>query len=343
MPPHPAPSAKPSKGGGGPQRASTANPTVSGDRAWVIPAELHQRPLDGVVRTLLEKVSWGDARRLVETGKVRLAGEVCTDSTRRVRAGDKVTLTMSAPRPDKARARELEEGLIVYLDASVVVVRKPPGISTVPFGDEGSGEVTLDALVREALAHKGGVRGRAPLGVVQRLDRATSGILVFARTFAAKKHLGNQLRFHTMTRRYLAIAHGDVASGTHRSHLIEDRGDGLRGSARDRQREGQLAVTHVERVERLEGATLVACRLETGRTHQIRIHLSESGHPLVGEAVYVRGFRHTLIPAPRLMLHAAELGFAHPSNERPMSFSEPPPKDFEQTLARLRVGRSQSS
>jgi 23S rRNA pseudouridine1911/1915/1917 synthase len=139
-----------------------------------------------------------------------------------------------------------------------------------------------------------------------------------------------------MRRRYLAIAHGDVPAGTLRSHLIEDRGDGLRGSARERQREGQIAITHVERIEALQGATLIGCRLETGRTHQIRIHLSEQGHPLVGETVYIRRYPGTLIPAPRQMLHAGELGFAHPVDERPMLFTDPPPADFQEVLERLR-------
>jgi 23S rRNA pseudouridine1911/1915/1917 synthase len=305
------------------------------DRSFVIPAELHARPLDGAVRAL-DNVSWAESRKLIETGKVRVAGEVVTDPVRKVRAGDKLAITMRAPRPETARARELAEDLIVYADPAVVVVRKPAGLSTVPFGDEPRGELTLDAVLRETLARRDAIRGRAPLGVVQRLDRATTGLLVFSRTFAAKKSLGNQLRSHTMERRYLAIAHGDVATKTLRSHLVEDRGDGLRGSAREGRREGQLAVTHVERIEPLRGATLVACRLETGRTHQIRIHLSEDGHPLVGEAVYVRGWEGSLIPAPRLMLHAAELGFAHPSDGRPMRFRDPLPRDFEETLARLR-------
>jgi 23S rRNA pseudouridine1911/1915/1917 synthase len=117
---------------------------------------------------------------------------------------------------------------------------------------------------------------------------------------------------------------------------VEDRGDGLRGSAPEGLRAGQLAVTHVERIERLQGATLIGCRLETGRTHQIRIHLAERGHPLLGETVYVRDFKGTPIPAPRLMLHAAELGFEHPADGREMLFEAPPPADFEETLARLR-------
>lgn len=313
-----------------PPRSTPAPP----DRAWIIPQEHHARPLDGVVRAL-DQVPWSEARRLVETGKICLAGEVVLDPGRKVRAGDELSLHMRAPKPRTARVRELGD-LLVYMDPAVAVVRKPAGVSTIPFGDEDQGELTLDILVREVLAKRDRIRGRAPLGVVQRLDKATSGLIVFSRTVAAKKHLGNQLRFHTMRRRYLAITHGDVASCTLRSHLVEDRGDGLRGSVPEGARAGQLAVTHVERIERLAGATLLACRLTTGRTHQIRIHLSEQGHPLLGENVYVRRFQGTLIPAPRLMLHAAELGFVHPVDEREMFFEEPPPPDFLETLERLR-------
>ncbi|MEZ4312318.1 MAG: RluA family pseudouridine synthase [Polyangiaceae bacterium] len=182
--------------------------------------------------------------------------------------------------------------------------------------------------------------GRTPLGVVQRLDKGTSGLLVFSRTVAAKKHLSQQLRQRSMFRRYLAIAHGDVKSRTFRSLIAPNRGDGLRGSVGRMggraPREEDLAVTHVERIEGLRGATLIACRLETGRTHQIRIHLAEAGHPLVGEHVYVRDFKGAKIAAPRVMLHAAELGFVHPANEREMSFRWEPPSDFESVLEGLR-------
>jgi len=121
---------------------------------------------------------------------------------------------------------------------------------------------------------------------------------VFARTFAAKKELSNQLRVHSVHRKYLAIAHGNVRAQTFRGYIVKDRGDRMRGTSKfgRESREGQLAVTHVEVVEPLHGGTLVACRLETGRTHQIRIHLSEAGHPIVGERVYVRDYTGEVIP-----------------------------------------------
>lgn len=309
----------------------------SAEHSWVVPDELNKKPVDGALKALAG-VPWSEARSAVSTGKVRVGGETVLDLLRYVYTGDVISLHPAAPKPRTTQVKALDRDLIVYVDSEVVVVRKPTGISTVPFGDEEREEITLDALVRDVLSRRDRIRGRAELGVVQRLDKVTSGILVFARTFAAKKHLGQQLRDHSMHRRYLAIAHGDVRGGTFRTYLVEDAGRGLRGSAAAGRREGQLAVTHVTPIRKLNGATLVSCQLETGRTHQIRIHLSEAGHPLVGERVYIKNYRGgEPISAPRLMLHAAELGFAHPSDERPMSFTDEPPQDFQEVLDRLQA------
>ncbi len=136
------------------------------------------------------------------------------------------------------------------------------------------------------IGHGGHRGGRPPLGVVQRLDVETSGLLVFARSREAYASLKGQLARHRVERTYLAIVAGRAQPRTYRSHLAEG-GDGRRGSTRDRKR-GKRAVTHVEVVERLAEATLVSCRLETGRTHQIRIHLSEAGHPVLGDRRYAR-------------------------------------------------------
>jgi 23S rRNA pseudouridine1911/1915/1917 synthase len=163
---------------------------------------------------------------------------------------------------------------------------------------------------------------------------------VFTRTWLAKQSLSLQFRKHTVHRRYFAVAHGDVRSRTIRSLFIDNRGDGLRGSAHDQPRTSPMgareAVTHVERVESFALATLVACRLETGRTHQIRIHLSEAGHPVVGERVYIRSWKGIPIEAPRLMLHAAELGFVHPATDQAVRWDRPIPSDMSAVLERLR-------
>ncbi len=172
---------------------------------------------------------------------------------------------------------------------------------------------------------------------MHRLDKETSGLVVFTRTWLAKKSLSAQFRAHTTFRRYVAIVHGHIESRTFRTQFVDNRGDGLRGSRKGggRPQEGQVAITHVEALEEMLDTTLVACRLETGRTHQIRIHLSEAGHPVVGERVYVRGFAAPLIPAPRLMLHARELGFVHPATGEQVHWERDPPEDFDATLKRV--------
>ncbi len=171
--------------------------------------------------------------------------------------------------------------------------------------------------------------------VVHRLDKDTSGLLVFARTQEAQRQLKSQFRAHTVTRRYLALAEGNLTATTFRSRLIPDRGDGRRGSTTN-PRLGREATTHVRPVERVRGATLLECRLETGRTHQIRIHLAEAGHPLVGERVYAKSGTAHRIGAPRIMLHACELGFDHPTLERRLSFHQEAPADFLELVQKLR-------
>jgi 23S rRNA pseudouridine1911/1915/1917 synthase len=314
-----------------------------------VPPEL-AGALDRAVRGLFG-VSWGQARAWIERGKVRVDAQAVTVPTARVTAGQRIEVDERGARPRAAGAGrgELGDDQIVHVDAHVVVVDKPSGVSTIPY-EEGETD-TLDARVRAWLERRnksagghgkhGGRGGRPALGIVHRLDKETSGLVVFTRTWLAKQSLSNQFRHHTVERRYLAIAHGDVRSRTVRTFLVEDRGDGRRGSARGTHPEkasgAREAITHVERIEPLHGATLVACRLETGRTHQIRIHLSECGHPIVGERVYVRGFAGTLLEAPRLMLHAAELGFEHPATQHPVRWESAPPADVQAVLTRLRA------
>jgi 23S rRNA pseudouridine1911/1915/1917 synthase len=302
----------------------------------LVPVTL-EGPVDRVVRSLFG-TSWGKARGWIEGGKVRVGGALVTDTTARVHAGAEIAVDEAARKP---HAQELADGDVVFADTQVVVVVKPPGLSTIPYDD--SETDTLDARVRAWLERKRLVpRGQRPtLGIVHRLDKETSGLVVFTRTWLAKQALSSQFRQHTVHRRYLAIAHGDVPARTLRSFFIENRGDGLRGSKRGPggkpPKDGREAVTHVTRIEPLAGATLVACRLETGRTHQIRIHLSESGNPLVGERVYVRGFRGPVIETPRLMLHAAELGFVHPATEAEVRWEQPTPADMLAVIARLKT------
>jgi 23S rRNA pseudouridine1911/1915/1917 synthase len=277
-------------------------------------------------------VPWSVAKRHVTSGKVFVDGTCTTAVDHRLVPGAQVELRMAAPRPrDPER-----EGVLVYDDPHVVVIDKPSGVSSVPYEERETG--TAMDLVRGAWRRMGKPATSVPLHVVHRIDRATSGLLVFAKTKRAEIGLAAQLRAHTMDRQYLCVAHGVVAPGRIESYLVADRGDGLRGSTTDRER-GKRAVTHVEVREALRGATSCAVRLETGRTHQIRIHLAESGHPLVGETVYIRDYRGPVIEAPRLLLHAATIGFVHPITGDRINLASPVPDDFAAVVARLSTTR----
>jgi 23S rRNA pseudouridine1911/1915/1917 synthase len=311
---------------------------VQGQTVTIDRADLE---LARAVREADASLSWNKARDLCRSGRVRVNGQVVLDPAGRLRIGDEVSFNRAAP---KLRKGALEAGSLVHVDADVVVVNKPAGVMSVPF--ETGDKDTLIDLTRAALRRS--QRGFDPdLGIVHRIDIDTTGLLVFTRNLAAKKHLAQQFRVHSVHRRYLAIAHGHVIGRTFDSQLIRDRGDGLRGSlghfraARGKPPEdAQRAVTHVRLLERLQGiegspASLVECMLETGRQHQIRIHLSEAHNPLVGERVYIRDYRGPRIEAPRPMLHAAELGFEHPRTGKKMQFKLDPPADFERVLAQL--------
>jgi 23S rRNA pseudouridine1911/1915/1917 synthase len=304
----------------------------------VVGRELAGQTLGAAVRSAYPDLSWNQARALCRTGKVQVGAELALDPARRLAEGERVAIEPAAPR---LHAQGLPDGAVIHVDHHVVVVDKPAGLLTVAF--EAGDKDTLEDRVRQWLRRRTGTRG-AELGVVQRLDKDTTGVIVFARTLAAKRHLQRLFRCHDVERRYLALVHGELAGErTLDTQLIRDRGDGLRGSyGRFRRprgpvpRDAQRAVTHVRALERLRGATLVECRLHTGRQHQIRIHLSELGHPLIGERVYIRDHRGAAIEAARPMLHAAVLGFTHPGSGEMVRFERPAPPDFDALLASLR-------
>jgi 23S rRNA pseudouridine1911/1915/1917 synthase len=287
--------------------------------------------LAAALRRRLEGRSWNDVRRLCESGKVRLDGVVALDPATRVRPGQQLAIVMNAPRP-----RVVVAGFrVVHDDAHLIVIEKPSGVSSVPYERKESG--TAMDLIRDAWRQSGRKATATPLYIVHRLDKDTSGLLCFAKTRLGERGLHTIFQRHEATREYLAVAEGQVESRRLESYLVADRGDGIRGSTRHRD-QGQHAVTHVTAEARLRGATLCRVRLETGRTHQIRIHLSEAGHPLVGETVYIRDLLRDgrqPLPAERLMLHAATLGFVHPVTGARLDFRCEPPPDFVAILRRL--------
>lgn len=286
-------------------------------------------------------LSWIKAKAWIDTGKIHVNGSRNTAKDFLVSAGDRIELRMSAPKTQPKPA--LDANAVLMFDEGIVIVNKPAGMMTVPHHSSDETE-TLDRLTLDYLRarDKDAKQNRSSLGVVHRIDKETSGLVVFARTYAAQKILSQQFRAHSIERRYFAIVHGNIENQTIRSRLARDAGSGIRGSVPEGRMNdsgeelGRPAVTHVEVVQRLEGATLIGCRIETGRTHQIRIQLSEAGHPIVGEKVYIRDFKGTVIPAYRVMLHAAELGFVHPVTGKSVNWSQPLPREFKNRLRTLR-------
>jgi len=300
------------------------------------------RPTDPTVAAVVREqtgLAWSRARDLCTEGRVTVNGERCLDSALRVPPGAVVIVDERAP---KLRSGALPESAIAFFDRDVVVVDKPAGLLSVAY--EPGDKDTLADCTRALLRRMGGRRFEPRVGVVHRLDKDTSGLMVFARTLDAKRILEIQFRAHDIERVYHAIAHGAVAAERVETHLITDRGDGIRGSYGHFRRpragippEAKRSVTHVRPIAALAGATLVECRLETGRQHQIRIHLSELGHPLVGERVYIRDYAGPKIESPRPMLHARVLGFVHPRTGQRMSFEREAPEDFRAMIESLRL------
>jgi 23S rRNA pseudouridine1911/1915/1917 synthase len=312
---------------------------------FFIPAELTGQTLTAVLRQRLPGQTWTQVRRLIETRRARVNGELCLDPARRLKEGETVELLARPAVPPRQR----EVLVIRHLDEHVIVVEKPSGVCTVRHPSERDWterrkalSPTLEDLVPPLIAAREGRSRKGPLPrlrVVQRLDKETSGLVAFARTVPAERGLGKQFHAHTVTRRYLAIVPGFVKSQRIQTYLVRDRGDGRRGST-DLPGTGKEAITHIDVVERLPRYTLLACRLETGRTHQIRIHLAELGHPVCGDKVYNHRPDGTVRPdpsgVPRLALHAAELGFRHPVTGEELYWSMRLPADLQAYLERLR-------
>lgn len=303
-----------------------------------------------LLRRWQQPIAPAAAAQLLRNRQVQIDGNLCQEPQRRMKTGEvvKVLPHTIAAQPTAADIR------VHFVDEHLVVVEKPSGMTTMRHEEEvhwsarrRRREPTLEDLLPSVLVKSSDPsRGppkraaRPPRVIpVHRLDRDTSGLMVFARTVAAERSLVEQFRDHSIDRAYLAVAWGEIAEQTIESFIARDRGDGKRGSATDTE-QGQHAITHVRPVQRVGDHTLVECRLETGRTHQIRIHLSEAGHPVCGDKDYRGPLGQKPIVdrsgAPRLALHAAELGFEHPVTGEPMLFETRLPRDLSSFLKRLR-------
>ena len=281
-------------------------------------------------------------KRLVESGRA-LADGRRVKVAHRLKAGERIEVDVPAP-PPEALTPEPIPLRIVFEDDHLLVVDKPAGMVTHP----GAGRST-GTLAAAALAHApeiAGVGGPRRPGIVHRLDKGTSGLLVLAKTRPAYDALTALLARREVSRRYVCIVRGELrpASGVIDKPLTRDERSRVR-MAVAREGKGKRAVTGFRVLERLRGATLVECRLETGRTHQIRVHMASLGHPILGDETYGprRGDRDAdpvllelLTGLDGVALHAAGLGFPHPATGRPVEFSSPLPDRIGCLLSHLR-------
>ena len=305
-------------------------------------------------KTLLEvlqsplRLSRKDALQALRLKQVKICGGICIDPQRRVKVGQFLQLDAKPPQTDQSKVPAIATQILVrYVDEHLVIVEKPAGLTTVRHAEEVEAlgrrakkflPPTLVDMLPGVLAQQG-QRGKDRIRAVHRIDKETSGLVVLTRTPEAERHLGKQFRAHTIGRHYLALVRGRAKDERIESHFVPDRGDGRRGSGNTT--EGQHAVTQVRVIEKLGDFTLVECQLETGRTHQVRIHMGEAGTPLCGERVYDRPLNGQPLPdtsgAKRPLLHAAYLAVDHPMTGKRLEWRSKLPKDMDELVMRLRT------
>ncbi|MBW8784546.1 MAG: RluA family pseudouridine synthase [Novosphingobium sp.] len=309
-----------------------------------------QRIITGVIESSGERIDKALAqasglsrervKALLGEGRVTLDAVPAGSASVRAAAGTRFAIVVPAAAPAEAEAQEIPLS-IVYEDEALVVVDKPAGLVVHPAAGNLDGTL-VNALLHHCRGQLSGIGGVARPGIVHRIDKDTSGLLVVAKTDAAHEGLARQFADHSIERAYLAITAGGPAppAGTVRGSIARSATN-RKKMALVAEGRGKHAVTHYRTIERFAHAALLECRLETGRTHQVRVHLASIGHPLLGDPVYGRTPSRlkpllTRLGFHRQALHAAELGFVHPSTGKRLHFSAEPPDDLRELLAELR-------
>jgi 23S rRNA pseudouridine1911/1915/1917 synthase len=289
-------------------------------------------------------------KALIEAGEVKVDESVARDPSMRLIAGTRIAFE-APPAADSPLVGEDIQLTVVYEDEHLIVIDKPAGLVVHPAPGHAAGTL-VNALLRHCGASLSGIGGVKRPGIVHRLDKDTSGLLVVAKTDAAHQGLADLFADHgrsgSLEREYLALAWGgfDPSAGKVVASLGRDPRNREKMAVLSGQR-GRHATTHWRLIEALGPAGLIACQLETGRTHQIRVHMASIGHPLLGDSVYGSGFKtkaallgsratSALSALGRQALHASVLGFDHPATGETLRFESAPPKDFARLLKALR-------
>ena len=286
--------------------------------------------VDQFLARQLPQLSRSAAQRLLEQGAV-LRGGAAVKKNEKTTPGETYTLLLPDPEPVEAVPQDIPLD-VVYEDADVIVVNKPVGMVVHPAAGHPDGTL-VNALLYHCGDSLSGINGALRPCIVHRIDRDTSGLIIAAKNDAAHLSLAAQLQDHTLSRTYEAVAVGNLREdrGTVDAPIGRCPSDRKKMAVVDRG--GRSAVTHWEVVERFPGYTHIRCRLETGRTHQIRVHMACIGHPLLGDTVY--GAKKPVPGLAGQCLHAAELRFLHPRTGEPVTVEAPLPDWFRAVLERL--------
>ena len=297
--------------------------------------------LDRALAATLPTLSRERLKGLIRSGALEHSGEVLRDPATKVRGDEAFRLTVPAPTPAHNQPQDIAL-TIVFEDAHLLVIDKPAGLVVHPAAGNADGTL-VNALLHHCGATLSGIGGVARPGIVHRIDKDTSGLLVVAKTDVAHEGLSKQFAAHNIDRKYLAIVSGVPLQpgGTVDAPLARSSANRKKIAIVEADR-GKRAVTHWTRKAVLRDAALVECRLETGRTHQVRVHMASLGHPLLGDPVYggaQKTHRKLLneLGFHRQALHAAELGFIHPVTKDRMAFASAMPHDMQELFTALGV------
>lgn len=289
-----------------------------------------QQRMDAYIAQSIENLSRSHAQKLIEEGSVAVNGQVVMIKKHKLSQGDRLVVTIPEPEILNVEAEDIPID-IVYEDDHLMVIYKPVGMVVHPAPGNYTGTL-VNALMfhSDKLSEINGVKRP---GIVHRIDKDTSGLLMVAKTDQAHQHLASQLKAHTIERHYIAIVHGRINENKGRVDAPIAR------SAKDRLKMavvtgGKEAITHFEVLKRYKNYTFISCQLETGRTHQIRVHMSYIKHPLLGDMTY--GVKNPKIKNHGQLLHAKSIGFIHPVTEEKMFFDSEVPELFEVMFKKIR-------
>ncbi|MEO9469310.1 RluA family pseudouridine synthase [Parasphingorhabdus sp.] len=307
----------------------------------IIPETVGKQRLDAALASLLTDLSRERIKSLISSGNLLIDGVAVTNPSSKKCAGMAFALTVPAPIEGPAQPQDISLD-VIFEDEHLIVVNKPAGLVVHPAAGHADGTL-VNALLHHCKGELSGIGGVTRPGIVHRIDKDTSGLMVAAKSDKAHQGLSSLFEKHDIERRYLAIVHGrpNPPSGTIEGNIGRSNANRKKMAVVGDDK-GKTAVTHFITKEPLQGSTLVECQLETGRTHQVRVHMAHIGHSLVGDPLY--GVRRKRLLSSgkdirfcRQALHAAILGFVHPITAEKLMFSIDFPEDMQELFSKLHI------